>query len=55
MPFRERHDIQTDALPQTRAKSPPGSVDETPVVHEWFTGDGTPPVVTLISWNMSKL
>jgi hypothetical protein len=34
---------------QVRAKSPAGSVDQTPEIHEWTSGDITPPVVTLLS------
>jgi parallel beta-helix repeat protein len=34
---------------QVRAKSPAGSVDQTPEVHEWTSGDMTPPVVTIDS------
>ena len=32
-----------------RAKGPVGSVDQTPVVHTWTTGDLTPPVVTILT------
>ena len=32
-----------------RAKSPAGSVDETPEVHRWTSGDMTAPVVTIVS------
>jgi len=34
---------------QVRAKSPAGSVDETPEVHTWTSGDMTPPVITLLT------
>ena len=34
---------------QVRAKSPAGSVDQTPEVHRWTSGDMTPPVVTINS------
>ena len=34
---------------QVRAKSPAGSVDQTPEVHEWTSGDMTAPVVTIQS------
>ena len=34
---------------QVRAKSPAGSVDPTPEVHTWTSGDMTPPVLTLLT------
>jgi CSLREA domain-containing protein len=34
---------------QIRAKGPVGSVDQTPIVHEWTTGDLTPPIASILS------